>query len=474
MLQIPAEMKNIFLFVFLLSVSLAGYGQDITGVWNGILKVQGIQLRIVFNISKANTGYSSTMDSPDQGAKGIPVSSTVFDGLKLKLDLPNLGITYEGTLKNDTMFIGTFKQAGLNLPLALTRSEAKKEKLNRPQEPKKPYPYYSEEVTFTNGKDGVRLAGTLTMPEKEGRYPAVILISGSGAQNRNEELMGHKPFLVLADYLTRHGIAVLRYDDRGVGGSTGNYPSATTKDLANDARAALTYLLGRKEIDKKHTGLLGHSEGGIIASMVAAGSREVSFIVLLAAPGVPGKEILIMQQKELAKAAGVSDSVINEIETMNRACYNIVLSNNDEKEMKDKLFAYLKKSLTRLESKSLAPDVDIDEYAAMQVKQMTSPWMRFFLEYDPANALEKVKCPVLALDGSKDMQVNAAVNLKAIKEALEKAGNKDVTVKELPGLNHLFQECKTGLPYEYSMIEQTFSPVALNIISDWISEHVKK
>jgi len=467
-------MKFFFLPIFLFLVSLSVFGQDITGAWNGILKVQGIQLRIVFNISKTAAGYSSTMDSPDQGAKGIPVSTTNFDGSNLKLELPNLGITFEGTLKNDTLFAGTFKQSGLALPLVLTRSEAKKEKQIRPQEPEKPYPYYSEEVMFGNRKDGVTLAGTLTMPEKEGHFPAVILITGSGPQNRNEELMGHKPFLILADYLTRHGIAVLRYDDRGVGGSTGDYPSATTQDLANDARAAFKYLRDRKEINKKHVGLAGHSEGGIIASMVAAGSREVGFMVLLATPGVPGKEILVMQQKELAKAAGVSDSVINEIEKMNRTCYNIVLGNKDETEMKNKLFAYLKHALTELESKSLAPGVNIDEYAQSQVKQMTSPWMRYFLSYDPSPALEKVKCPVLALDGSKDMQVNAAVNLKAIKEALERGGNKDVTVKELPGLNHLFQECKTGLPYEYSAIEQTFSPVALKIISDWINVHVKK
>ncbi len=467
-------MKNLLSIIFLFLISLPGYTQDISGAWNGVLNVQGTQLRIVFNITQTEDGYSSTMDSPDQGAKGIPVPTTTFVDLNLKFELPALGITYDGKLENDTMFVGDFKQAGLTFPLTLTRSEQKKEEVLRPQEPLKPYPYYTEDVKFGNIKDSIVLGGTLSLPNKEGHFPAVILITGSGPQNRDEELMGHKPFLVLADYLTRNGIAVLRYDDRGIGESTGDISKATSIDFAKDVRAAIDYLKTRKEIDKKEIGLIGHSEGGMIAPIVASESKDVSFIVLMAGPGVQGAKLLVKQQNDLGKAYGMSDEDLLKAEKTNRNIYDIVLNSDDDMTLKEKLTSYIKQAISESEESGIPKGMNIDDYVDVQVKQLISPWMKYFLRFDPAPVLETVKCPVLAINGSKDMQVDAKENLEAIKDALEKGGNEKFTTKELQGLNHLFQECETGLPSEYSTIEQTFSPIALKIVTDWIVKQTMK
>jgi len=268
-------------------------GQEITGEWNGVLNIQGTQLRVVFNIKKTDSGYISTMDSPDQGAKDIPVATTTFEDPILKIKATAIGATYNGKLA-DGIITGTFVQRGMSLPLILSRDKVEKQVLKRPQEPKAPFPYYSEEVVFKNDKADITLAGTLTLPKKEGKFPVVILITGSGPQDRNEELMGHKPFLVIADYFTKKGIAVLRYDDRGFGKSTGNFKTATSNDFALDVESAVAYLKTRKEIDKNKIGLIGHSEGGIIAPMVAAKSKDVDFIVLLAGTGIPGDELLLL------------------------------------------------------------------------------------------------------------------------------------------------------------------------------------
>ena len=270
--------KIVSLLLGILSI-LGLYGQDISGQWNGLLKVQGTQLRLVFHVQKQDSLFSSTMDSPDQGAKGIPVEKTTFEHSQLTLELPNLMIRYQGELKGDSL-TGLFEQGGFSTKLVLTRKIQEKEKIIRPQEPLKPYPYYSEEVKFFNTKANIHLAGTLDLPQKQGRFPVVILISGSDPQNRNEELLGHKPFLVLADYLCKKGLAVLRFDDRGTAESEGDFQSATTLDFADDVEAAIDYLRSRKEIDKRHIGLIGHSEGGVIAPLVASRNKHVNFIVL--------------------------------------------------------------------------------------------------------------------------------------------------------------------------------------------------
>lgn len=447
------------------------FGQNITGQWNGILKVQGTQLRVVFNINKAENGFSSTMDSPDQGARGIPVTSTSFENSTLKLIVSNLGVEYQGLLDKDNIFVGNFKQAGMSFPLNLSKGIIETEKLVRPQEPKKPYPYYDEDVTFENAKAGIKLAGTLTLPKKEGLFPVVILISGSGPQNRNEELMGHKPFLVLADYLTKNGIAVLRFDDRGTAASTGDFKTATSVDFASDVEAGVAYLQTRSEIDKKRIGLIGHSEGGIVAPMVAGNSKDISFIVLLAGTGIPGDRLLLLQEELIFKASGMSDSKLQIIKRINSLVFELVKKSNSVDQLTADLTNLLKQEVKNYPDRP--GNISEDDFVKAQVNEVVNPWMINFIKYDPAIALEKVKCPVLALNGEKDLQVPPKENLDAIKKSLAKGGNKKVTTIELPGLNHLFQECKTGLPKEYSTIEQTFSPIALTEILKWIQLQTK-
>ena len=275
-------------------------------------------MRVVFNIVKTDKGYSSTMDSPDQGAKGIPVTFTNFENSVLKIEISNAKIEYTGTLDKENNFIGNFKQGGQSFPMNLSKEKVEKEKFVRPQEPTKPYPYYSEDVIFENKKDKITLAGTLTLPTKEGNYPVVVLITGSGPQNRDEELLGHKPFLVLADYLTKNGIAVLRFDDRGIGESQGDFKTATSLDFASDVESAVNYLQTRKEINKKKIGLIGHSEGGIIAPMVAAKSKDIDFIVLLAGTGIPGGELMLLQKELIERASGANEADIQKGQMTNK------------------------------------------------------------------------------------------------------------------------------------------------------------
>ena len=466
------NMKNIAVVLVLLMSVLGLNGQEITGQWNGALKIQGTQLRIVFNITGNDKGYSSTMDSPDQGAKGIPVTVTTFVDSKLKLEMPNLRIEYTGELK-ENVITGTFKQNGMEFPMNLSKEKIEKQIVKRSQNPVQPYPYYSEEVTFPNVKAGITLAGTLTMPGKEGKYPAVILITGSGPQNRDEELLGHKPFLVLSDYLTRQGIAVLRYDDRGVGQSKGDFKSATTVDFASDVESAIAYLKTRAEILPKKIGLVGHSEGGIIAPMVAAGTKDVNFIVLLAGTGIRGDKLLLLQQELVAKAAGVPETEIQKSREINTKAFEIVIKSVNTDTLKADLRRFLAKTMKNSPDYAKPKRMTDDDFISLQVNQITSPWMLYFIKYDPAGALVKVKCPVLAVNGEKDLQVPSKVNLPAIENALKKGGNKQVTSKEFPGLNHLFQECKTGSPTEYAEIDQTFSPVALDFIAKWILLNTK-
>jgi len=343
----------------------------------------------------------------------------------------------------------------------------------RPQEPVRPYPYHEEEVFFENREDGVTLAGTLTLPNTDGVFSAVVLISGSGAQNRDGEILGHKPFLVLADHLTRNGIAVLRFDDRGTAASTGNFQTATTFNHSKDAEAGVKYLQARKEIDKKKIGLIGHSEGGIIAPMIAARSKDVAFIVLLAGSGIRGDRLLLLQTDLIAQASGFSEEYRKLVKVMNEKTYAIVLSSVDTAQTKIVLTDYWRQNVTNILSTRKTQEEYGEKFVRITVDRITSSWAQYFVKYDPAPALEKVKCPVLALNGEKDLQVPAQINLEAIRAALAKGGNKKVTTKAFAGLNHLFQECTTGLPAEYASIEQTFSPVVLDEISAWIKAQTK-
>jgi len=465
-------MKTFSILLLALVTSINLTAQDISGQWNGALKVQGIQLRLVINISKTADGYSATMDSPDQGVKGIPIAQTTFENSILKFAIPSATIEYIGELSEDE-FTGTFKQNGQEFPMNLSRNAIEEVVAKRPQEPVKPYSYYSEEVTFQNVKENISLAGTLTLPKKEGNFPVVILISGSGPQNRDEELLGHKPFLVLSDYLTKNGVAVLRYDDRGVEKSTGNFNAATSADFATDVESAIAYLKTRKEINKKKIGLIGHSEGGLIAPMVASKSKEVAFIVLLAGPGIPGNELLLLQKELIERAMGVSEAEIKEGLESNAKLFDVVIQSVDIQKLKVDLTTKLNEMFANNPSTEIPNGMTKEQFIAMQVDQIASPWMEYFIKYNPKLALEKVKCPVLALNGEKDLQVPPKENLAAIKNALHKGGNKNVTTKELLNLNHLFQESETGAPAEYGTIEQTFAPIALEEIKNWIKLQTK-
>ncbi len=443
--------------------------QDITGAWNGVLDVMGTQLTLVFHIQKTDSGFTANFDSPDQGAFGIPFTTVEFNNDNLILRAANIGAFYEGVPAADSI-AGTWSQGGQSLELNLFRKEVEKRTRIRPQEPERPFPYYEEDVTIENKRDSLILAGTLTLPEKKGLFPVVILISGSGPQDRNEEVFGHKPFLVLSDYLTRNGIAVLRFDDRGTAESTGDFASATSEDFANDVISAIEYLKNREEIDQNQIGLIGHSEGGLIAPIVANRTNDVAFMVLLAGTGVPGKEISRMQARTLAN-----------IEVPDREAYYNFIDKSIEIASSNRDLALKRKELTQLYKNSevilnsiLPEGTNVDAFINQQVEGSLRPWSLFFYNHDPANELRKIKIPVLSLIGSKDVQVPPEMNHPPIRQALKEAGNRDFTIKELPGLNHMFQESETGSMMEYAEIEQTFSPIALDEITRWIKDYIKK
>ena len=448
----------------------------ITGIWQGVLKVSGIELRIVFRITPDSSGVlAATMDSPDQGAKGIPTSKVIFQNDSLRIEVPGVGGFYLGKLAAEKSEIsGEWQQMGRAMRLDLQRVEKEME-LRRPQEPQPPFPYEVEKVQYENAKAGITLAGTLTKPKSGGPFPAVLLISGSGAQDRNEMIFGHKPFLVLADYLTRQGLAVLRVDDRGTGQSTGDFAKATTEDFAGDVEAGIDYLKTRPDIDPARIGLIGHSEGGLIAPMVAARRKDVAFIVLLAGPGLPGKQILLLQTEEILRVMGASEALVKEQLESSKHIFAILKAEPDDSVAAQKIRAYATKRRAAMPPELKAEAEKFGDSAAnidSQIKKILSPWFRFFLSYDPRPALEQVQCPVLALIGEKDLQVPAEENLPAIRKALKAGGNPHFVVKEMPGLNHLFQTAETGAPSEYGKIEETFAPKALQEIAEWILQQV--
>ncbi len=463
--------RSIFISILIGYASISSvFGQKITGNWYGQLLVTNeTKLTIVFHIAEANGNYTTTMDSPDQGAMGLPTTKTMVNKTTIEIIMENLGVHFTGKLKGDYIE-GIFKQNGLKLPLTLTQKEIVGEKAKpRPQDPIKPYPYKSEEVYFRNPKaKDSKLAGTLTLPKTIKKPPVVILISGSGPQNRNEEikLFNHRPFLVLSDYLTRNGIAVLRYDDRGVAASEGTQKGATSADFATDVEAALAYLKTRNDIDSTKIGLIGHSEGGLIAPMVASKNKTIAFIILLAGTGVDGATILQTQERRSNTLKGVAKDVLDYNEKLAKELHKIVILGNSTEEIKTNLTSFLndfRKNDTSIYTKYLT-----DTMVKQIINGLSDEWIIYFIKTDPDQFLSKVTCPVLALNGSKDFQVLPKLNLNAIEQSLKKAKNDDVTILELEGLNHLFQHCKTGALSEYKEIEETFSPNALKIISDWI------
>lgn len=410
-------MKNKALSVlFALLLSITAFAQNFTGSWTGIISAGGSSLHIVFNISQDAEGNTvCTMDSPDQSVKGIPAQIVFESSDSISIRISNLGIEYNGKFNGD-MICGVYSQLGLELDLDL-----KNEKIvyNRPQNPLPPYPYTTEEIEFVNDEANATLSGTITYPVgyiQGKRVPVVVMVTGSGPQNRDSEIYEHKPFLIIADYLARNGYATLRYDDRCVGKSTGRFQAETTKEVAKDAALAVKYLRDTKKFSK--IGVLGHSEGGNVAFMLGA-DKLIDFAITMAGVGVQGDECLYQQGIAIAKQSGQE--------------YQLT---------KEQLREYLIGTM--------------------------SPWYEFFLDYDPASDISKTTCPVLVMNGEKDLQVIASSNVEAIKGNLPK--NKKSQVKIYPGLNHLFQECTTGLPTEYINIEQTISPIVLEDIAAWLEQ----
>src|ERR1019366_6436664 len=431
---------------------------SVVGTWFGTLNTGALQLRIQFHITSGSSGLTATMDSLDQGAKGIPVASVTLDGSTLHLEVASAAGKYEGKLDDSGATIsGTWSQGSVSYPLVLHHTAEDAPPLPRPQTPQKPYPYHEEDVTYSNAAARITLAATLTIPQGKGPFPAILLITGSGPHDRDGAIFEHKPFLVLADYLTRKGFVVLRADKRGNGKSGGTYSTATTADFATDADAGVAFLRTRPEANHAKIGLLGHSEGGAIAPTVAAHDPAIAFIVLMAGPGVPGDQILVAQRSMIEEAQGAPHDFIEKDAAVHRLLFAAIEQEKDEDS------ATVEKDVVEKFTGQI-PDAQLKAEAKVE----TTPWFRYFLAYDPATSLRLVKCPVLALDGSKDLQVPPELDLAAIRKALEAAGNKHFETDELDGLNHLFQTAKTGEPTEYGVIEETIVPVALEKIGSWL------
>jgi pimeloyl-ACP methyl ester carboxylesterase len=448
-------------------------GEDLAGTWLGMLDTGAIELRLIARISKnADGGYSGFIDSVDQGAAGLKIDSFEVREDSVRLELKRPTAVFSGKFNEPRSEIeGEWSQGGSSLPLTLHRQSGEPE-LARPQDPKKPYPYQADEVTFRNEPAGLQFAGTLTVPRGQGPHPAVVLLSGSGAQDRNEAIMGHRPFLVLADYLTRNGIAVLRFDDRGVGGSQGNVTKATTGDFAADALAAVAFLKARPEINARKIGLIGHSEGALVGPLAAVQSNDVAFLVLLAAPGLPGEQLIYLQSEALIRAMAAEEEVVAANRELQGRMFAIVKDEPDDAKARQRLQELQKEMVKRLtpeqrQAAGLSEESPIGEQAEM----LLTPWFRFFLTYDPIPTLAKVKCPVLVMTGDNDLQVPPDENLPPIEKALKQAGNRDFKLMRPSRLNHLLQTSETGLPLEYARIEETIAPPALEAIGEWIREH---
>ncbi len=447
-------MRTIITMVLFLIAQLFS-AQEITGSWKGELDIQGMKLPLILNISKDGNVLKSTLDSPKQGAKDIPVSKTEFVNTILNFEAPNLGISYKGTLK-DGKIDGTFSQGGMQLPLVLEKTENKDFTFNRPQTPKPPFDYQTKEVTFVNPIDKNTLAGTISIPKNfKNSDKILVMITGSGIQNRDEELFGHKPFAVIADDFAKKGIATLRIDDRGIGGSSKGKDEDTSANFATDISTAVDFLYSK---GYKNIGLIGHSEGGMIAPMVANVNKKVKFLVLMAAPGIKLDELLIQQNYLMGKLTGMPEKDLEEAKIANQIIYDFIKNytgNNYEGDLRKFLSENLKGKMN-------------DEAITKTINQTQNNWFRYFIKFNPDEYLSKVKISVLAINGSKDFQVPAKENLEAIKKSLTQAKNKNFETAEIEGLNHLFQECTTCSFIEYSEIEQTISPKVLEKMNSWI------
>jgi len=479
-------MNKLLICALGLFAATATHAQFLNGNWEGNLDAGGKKIPIVFHISTEKDGkYNATFDSPSQQAFNLACGPVLISGDSLLIPIPIVSGKYSGLIteaKNQVN--GKWFQGGQSLPLQLTKTSEKAtvKVIKRPQDPKPPFPYRSEELIYYNADRSIRFGATLTVPLpdsnvnyfREPVYPTVLLITGSGMQDRDESLLGHRPFAVIADYLSRLGIAVLRVDDRGMGKSTGNFVKATSADFANDVEAGINFLKTRKEVDTTQLGLLGHSEGGMIAPMVASRRADVKFIILLAGPGVKITELMEQQVVDVSIAAGASSKNMEAYRLLYRELMRISLAENDTMAAKEKAMAAFsdwKKDKGKKLVKQTTGVTDEEsqlKYIAATLRPLRSPWFDYFLRFDPAVYLEKTKCPVLALNGEKDVQVSAKPNLDAIETVLKRSGNNRFAIREMPGLNHLFQHCKKCSTAEYGDLEETTAPEVLEAVGNWI------
>ncbi|HQS23638.1 MAG: hypothetical protein B7Y11_08095 [Sphingobacteriia bacterium 24-36-13] len=474
------KFKNIIGLVILIMSCYTGNAQTIIGSWKGNIDAGGNQLPLVFHIKEVNNQIETNFDSPAQNAFGIKTGTTQIKNDSIIIAIPSINGSYKGKWNGANQIDGVFQQGNFNTSLVLTRTnESNKaptpKPIVRPQTPKAPFEYTSEEIKFTNAAQTVQFGATLTLPKNKKDFPTVVLISGSGAQDRDGTMFDHKIYWVLADHLTKAGIGVLRVDDRGAGTtSLGRNPQLlTSKDFAKDVEAAIQYLLTRTEVNPKKIGLIGHSEGGAIAPMVAVKNRQVTFMVLLAGPGVPGYEIWndqmrrnFIQPNLSTTDYSIAASLVNEMNSH----FRFSTEADTIKANMKKSYANWKQANSAVNESKLFTNKGIEPYLGLvnQFKPALA-WLQFFMNYDPAENLSKLKIPVLALNGASDIQVKAVENINGIEQALKKAKNKKFEVKIFPSLNHLFQTC-TSPEQSYGTIEESFSPIALQIISDWINK----
>ncbi|MFN5982567.1 MAG: alpha/beta hydrolase family protein [Fluviicola sp.] len=442
--------------------------QEITGEWYGKLSIQGTEIPIVIHVTKTESTYSSELDSPTQKAFGIKADSTFFTDPEFQFQVSKLKAKYSGKLTNQTI-TGVFTQNGMDIPLVFTREKSNLEKAKKPQDPIEPFPYFSENITVKNEVANLTLSGTLTKPTKKGNYPLVILISGSGPQNRDEELMGHKPFLVISDYLTRNGCAVFRYDDRGVAESTGDFRTATSFDFSKDVDCIVNYFSKRKDFKKSKIGLMGHSEGGLIAPIVASTNKEVDFIILLAGPGVSGAEILKLQSKLITKSQDPNWTDDGSSDKLYDGIVSIFAKNQDLNKCQAETRLFLNNLYKdSIESIEKSTGLSFDDFIESTTQELCSPWLKTFIITDAEDYLKTLKIPVLALNGSKDIQVDSHQNLLEIERILTENGNKNFKTIEIKNQNHLFQSCTSCTIEEYSKLSETFSFNTLNEIIQWL------
>lgn len=433
----------------------------VEGNWQSALETHGMRLRLQLHVSHDTEGeLIAALDSLDQGVSGLPASKVSLEKTQFYLEIPAVNGSFEGRFDAvKSTLTGKWSQTGAEQDLVFKRSNEPLP-LQRPQTPAHPYPYREEIVSFAGSATNVELAGTITLPKGTGPFPAAILIAGSGPLDRDESLAGHKPFLVLADYLTRKGIAVFRYDKRGIGSSTGSVDKTTTLEFASDVQAAVAYLKTRKEINPKRIGLIGHSEGAMIAPYVANHSEDLAWVVLLAAPATKGEDTLMNQSGLIGQVGGLSEPQLLASLTFDQEAYQVVRDEKDPDVITEKVKQLVKES----GMDAALPPTALET----QLRMLSSPWFRYFLVYDPLPTLQVLRTPTLALYGQKDLQVSPKFNLELTKKALTEAGNTDFDVRELPELNHLFQHAYSGSPAEYEAIEETFAPEVLAMISDWI------